>query len=94
MTIRQLALLPLLSLSLLGLALAGCGGDDDSGGDNEELVSALVSEGATEEEARCFVDELGADATQKFITAADAEFSEDELQDVFDALEACGIDTQ
>lgn len=74
---------------MLGLVVGACGDDDDGGGENEELVQAMVSEGATEEQARCFVDELGDDAERMF-SAADDELSEDDQEALFSALEECG----
>jgi hypothetical protein len=79
------------ALPALVLAGAACGSDDDGGadgGDRQELVDSMVSEGATEDQARCFVDELGDDA-ERLYTAADAELSEEDLSRIAEAFRTC-----
>lgn len=80
------------SLLVLGLALplAGCG--DDSGelseAERDELVETLVAEGASRDEAECFVDELEGDLG-RLINSDEAELSEDDAKALTAALTKC-----
>lgn len=86
---RRLGLVAMAALLVMALGLVACG-DDDGGEINQDLVDAMVSEGATEEEARCFIEEVGSDAERIFL-ASDDELSEDDLEKVLDAVEACDL---
>jgi hypothetical protein len=72
------------------LALAACGGDGDS--TDQDFVTALVEQGATEDQAECLADELDADLRDAFVSGADAPDSAADGQAVLDAYEACEID--
>jgi hypothetical protein len=77
----------------MAMALAACG--DDGGGesdaDADAVIDAMVSEGATEDEARCFVEEIGsADDAERLFTADDEDLSEGDLARLVEALTACG----
>lgn len=86
--------LALAGAAVLAITFAACGDDDDddSGGSaNDELIAAMVSEGATDAEARCFVDEVGDDAERLF-TAADEDLSEEDEATLLAAFQACAAD--
>lgn len=83
----------LAAMVALAGAVAACGGDDDSEADDpdvQELIDAMVSEGATTEQARCFIDELGFDDAERIYGADDADLSEDDMNSALAAFEACG----
>lgn len=68
---------------------SGSGSSSASSSSDSDLIDAMVSEGATEEEARCFVEALGDDAERLFGTPDDADLSEEDQDDLLAALEAC-----
>ena len=72
----------------LALTLGACGGDDY----DSELIDALKAVGASQEEAECFVDELGEDGAQEFIDQGDQEPDPEDLEKFLAALDECGID--
>lgn len=77
------------------LLLAGCGGDDDDRSEKEqEVIDALVDEGATEDDAGCFVDALGADRVERFISASDDEVSAEDQAEALEALQECGVELE
>jgi hypothetical protein len=72
------------------VTLAGCGSDGaGSGAEREQLVQAMVSEGATETQADCFIDRVGEDDAQRIFEADDAELSESDMEAIERALAAC-----
>lgn len=85
---HRLGLVATAALLVMAVGLVGC--SDDDGEIDQELVDAMVSEGATEEEARCFIEEVGNDA-ERIFNAADEDLSEEDLENVLNALEACGV---
>jgi len=74
---------------LLTFALTACGGDDGGSEVDQALLDTMVAEGATEEQARCFLSELGDDAERLF-AAEDEDLSEDDQEKLLDAFEECG----
>ena len=70
------------------LALAGCGGGGSDDSTRQEIVDSRVSEGATEEQANCFVDELGDDA-QRLYEMEDDEATEEDMTQVIEAMSEC-----
>ena len=70
------------------LALAGCGGGGSDDSTRQEIVDSMVSEGATEEQANCFVDELGDDA-QRLYEMEDDEATEEDMTQVIEAMSEC-----
>ena len=78
------------AMIVMAVGLVGCGGDDDDAKINQDLVDAMVSEGATEEEARCFIEEVGSDA-ERIFNAEDEDLSEEDLEKVLNAVEACDL---
>lgn len=71
---------------------AACGDDDDSAADDparQDLVDAMVSEGASEDEANCFIDELGLDDAERIYGADEADLSEDDMDKTLSAFEEC-----
>ena len=79
----------LASVVLLAGALVACG-DDDGGGSasNQALIDAMVSEGASADEARCFVEELG-DAAERLFSAEEEDLSDEDRDRLLAALEEC-----
>ena len=77
------------SLLVLGLLLTACGG-----GGGSEVVDRLVEEGATQEEAECFVDAVGEDQAQLIADNLDADEPPEgvDLEAVTDGLIECGVD--
>lgn len=74
---------------LLAVALMACGDDGGSASaSTQELINMMVSEGATEEEARCFVDELG-DAAERLFGASEDDLSEEDQARLLEALMEC-----
>lgn len=69
-----------------GLVMAGCGGDDGGG---QAVIDAMIDEGAPPEAARCVVEELGAEDAERIFVAEDQELSEDDMENMLDALEKC-----
>lgn len=80
------------ALAAGGLLLAACGSDDGTSEADREVIDALVDEGATEEEATCFVDALGADTVEKFIHADEDSVSADDQEAALAALDDCGVE--
>lgn len=88
-------------LALVGCSSSGGDGSETSGandnttattmpsGDREELVRAMVSEGATEEVANCFIDEVGVDGTKRIRASEDSELSESDMTTIERALQKC-----
>jgi len=80
------------ALALVGAA--GCSSDSDDGGGSSdggadtELVDAMVGEGAPQDVAECYVEALGDDA-RRLWEASDDELSDDEQQQIQDALVEC-----
>lgn len=73
----------LMALCAMSLSTAiACGGGDSA---NDDLVEQLVAEGATEEQARCFVDELGDDA-DRLMEADEDEISDEDAEKLIAAL--------
>lgn len=89
--LRPAATFAVASTLALGLLFGACGGDDDDGGDSADqaLIDAMVSEGATEEQARCFIDELGDDA-DRIYGADEDDLSEEDLERALQAFQDCG----
>lgn len=81
--------LPALVLAL-GLLLAACGG----GSDSSALVDAFVEQGATAEEAQCFVDAVGDEQAQLIVDNIDAADAPEgiDVEAVTNALIECGVD--
>lgn len=79
---------PAAIVAVLALTLTACGDDYDS-----DLVDDLKGRGASEKEAKCFIDELGEDKARDFVKLGDADEPDpDALGDYLEALEECGID--
>ncbi|WP_108667009.1 hypothetical protein [Euzebya rosea] len=72
----------------LGLLLTACGG----GG--SDLVQTFVDEGATQEEAECFVDAVGDEQAQLLVDNIDADEPPEgiDIDALTDALIECGVD--
>ena len=72
----------------LGLLLTACGG----GG--SDLVQTFVDEGATQEEAECFVDAVGDDQAQLLVDNIDADEPPEgiDIEVLTNALVECGVD--
>lgn len=84
-------------VAVLALTVAGCGDDDDDSRSeaDQEVIEALTSDGATEEQAECFVDALGADTVLKFLGAPDEDdVTADEQADALEALQECDIELE
>jgi len=71
----------------LTLTLTACGGDDY----DEDTVDALKALGASQEEAECFIDELGEDDAKKFLEASDGEVAPEDSEKYLAALDECGV---
>lgn len=84
--IRRTAV-PAALAAVLALTLTACGDDYD-----EDLVNDLKDQGASQEEAECFIDELGEDDARDFVKLGDAEPAPDDLEKYLDALDECSID--
>ena len=82
---------PAVLLTALALLLGACGNDY-----NADLVDDLKKEGASETEAKCFIDEVGEDKAKEFLKFDDAGPSGDDAEDTIAeyaaALDECGID--
>ena len=78
---------PVALVAALVLTLGACGDDYDS-----DLVDALKATGASQEEAECFIDEVGEDDAQRFVDLGDKEPSQDDVEKFLGAIEECGID--
>ena len=80
------------ALLALGLMLAACGGDD--GGSS--LVDTFVEQGATQEEAECFIEAVGDEQAQLIVDNIDAEEAPEgiDVEVLTNALIDCGVDLQ
>lgn len=78
------------SVALVFGAVA-CGDDGDSGGGDaevdQELVDTLMSEGATREEAECFIGALGDDA--ELMIGADEPEDQETADRLLEAVTEC-----
>lgn len=82
---------PLAGLLLaLTMLLAACGG----GGANQELIDALEAQGATAEQAECFVDAVGEEQAQLFADNIEADEPPEgiDIQAITEAVAECGIE--
>lgn len=72
----------------LTFTLTACGGDDY----DEDVIDAIKSLGATQEEAECFIDELGESDAKKFLDVADSDAEPADAEKYIKALDKCGVD--
>ena len=73
-------------VAALALTLGACGDDYDA-----DLVDALEAQGASQEEAECFIDEIGEDDAQGFLDNIDADSPPDNADEIIAALDECGV---
>lgn len=99
MTIRTMAAVTAVGLlTLIGCSSSGTetgGGTDTSAAttvpsrERTALVRAMVSEGATEEVANCFIDEVGVEGTVRIRATQVSELSDADNAAIEQALQTC-----
>lgn len=78
------------AVALAALLVSACGSSEGgvSGDTRQKLIDAMVSEGATQENAECLVDELGGDA-ERLWTTADADLTDEDTEKFTAAAQKC-----
>lgn len=81
----------------LVMVAGACGSDDGASASSEDgsrVVAAMVDEGATQEEAECLVDALGAADAERFVSSDEDELSEADSARFLDAVLDCNPDLE
>ena len=76
------------AVAALFISACGSSGGGTSDDTRQKLIDAMVSEGATQENAECLVNELGDDAERPW-TTEDADLSDEDTEKFTAAAQKC-----